>query len=127
MKKFIMAFMALSVLVACGDKAPVAPSFDTEAVVEKKDIDGLGVEIYLEAAEKLKKAESENELALVEMEIQNAIEALENSEEMNEYVACLSSGDSVALQKYEASRLELEEAAAAYSVALLDAYMRCSK
>lgn len=123
-----MAVMALSLLVACGGSATqTLPDGKEEAVVERKDVFKSGAEIYEEAAAKLRNIGSEEELELVETEIQNALETLENSVEMAEYLSCVNSGDSLAIQEYEASMKRLEDAAAEYSAALLDAYIKCSR
>lgn len=126
MKKFLFAVVALFLIVACGENTAVDSS-KNEVVVEKKNVYDLGADIYNDAAEKLRNVKSESEIEALETEFQDALDALENSKEMAEYVACVRSGDSVALKKYDASRKRLEDAAAAYSSALLDAYMQCGK
>lgn len=126
MKKLFMAAVALIVLAACGGNAVVDTSVK-DAVAEKKDVYELGAEIYNDAAEKLRNVKSESEIEDIETEFQKALDALENSAEMVEYIACVNSGDSIARQQYEASRKKLEDAAATYSSVLLDAYIRCSK
>lgn len=126
MKKFLFAVVALSLIVACGENTAVDSS-KNGVVVEKKNVYDLGADIYNEAAEKLRNVKSESEIEALETEFQDALDALENSKEMAEYVTCVRSGDSVALKKYDASRKRLEDAAAAYSSALLDAYMQCGK
>lgn len=128
MKKIFMAIMALSLLAACDETTTVRPLETREEVaVEKKDVYELGAEAYDKATAKLKNVKNESEVELVETEIQNTLDALENSEAMAEYIACVNSGDSVGILKYEVSLKSLEEAVAAYSAALLDAYMQCGR
>ena len=128
MKKIFMAVMALFLLVACGGTVTQnAQDAEEKVVVEKKDVYILGADIYNEAAEKLKNVKTEDELELIESGIQESLDALENSKEMAEYIACVNSGDSVSLQGYDISRQMLEDAAAAYSAALLEAYVQCGR
>ena len=128
MKKIFMAVMALFLLVACGGTVTQnAQDAEEKVVVEKKDVYMLGADIYNEAAEKLKNVKTEDELELIESGIQESLDALENSKEMAEYIACVNSGDSVSLQGYDISRQMLEDAAAAYSAALLEAYVQCGR